>query len=120
MADLAVHEIKNAVLNDATVSIAATAGAGGNTLPSAKGVVLAVLNGSGSSINVTVLKQQDTIFRKGLGDVTLADITFAVAAGKLVIYNPPSEGYVDTDGKIPFTVSAVTTVTLRAVKFINL
>lgn len=88
------------------------ANADGHTIPGTGDVLLDVLNGSGSSINVTIVTP-------GTQDgQAISDRVVAVAAGARKLIGPfPPRTYTDeTDSLVDVDFSAVTTVTCAAIQ----
>lgn len=75
-----------------------------------------VKNGSGSSINVTIAAQTTQARQDGAGVVAVADIVTAVAAGADAMIPVLPDFIKANDGKVQVTCSAVTTVSIAAVK----
>lgn len=75
-----------------------------------------VANGSGSSINVTVPSQQANVVVPGAGQLSIADIVIAVAAGARKLIGPFTRAYINTSGNVTLNYSAVTSVTAGAFK----
>ena len=79
--------------------------------------LLAVKNGGGSSVTVTVTAQNTSTRVKHWGDITKANGGAAVAAGGIDLFGPfPSRPFNDADGKVQVTYSGVTSVEVAAVK----
>ncbi len=85
------------------------ASAGGDTLVGGQCVELYVNNGSGSSINVTLVTPEVVE-----GSLAVADRVIAVAAGTLRFIPVPSRYNDPATGLASVTYSAVTTVTVAA------
>ena len=108
MATLAYQSAK--IAGTALTFAAATSG-GDKVPPDAEGILL-VVNGSGSSITVTVAVPGKTRFGQDEPDVAVA-----VAAGKTAAIGPLPQALADSsDGLVHITYSAVTTVTVAAVR----
>lgn len=75
---------------------------------------LVVTNGSGGSINVTLVAQTTSINVPGAGPITIGNIVVAVPAGATKIIGPFAPAYVDATGYAHVTYSAVTSVTVQA------
>ena len=101
----------------ATVTGAAAAG-GGDTADNTYGkTLLLVRNGGGSSINVTITAQNTSFSNDKLGTVTKGNTVKAVAAGGMEIFGPfPPNVYNNASGQIAISYSAVTSVTVTAIK----
>lgn len=96
---------------------AATATTGDTFLEDGKQeTVLEVNNGSGGSINVTITAVQTSAVVAGVGPVTIANKVVAVPDGARRIIGPFPKAYVNSTGHVTAICSAVTTVTVRAVK----
>jgi hypothetical protein len=95
-----------------TLTMAAASG-GGDTFVPGSSTVLLVRNGDASSKTVTIVRPGTTY---GTAD---PDIAVTVAAGAIAVLGPyPSDLADPTDGQIDVTYSAVTSVTVAAVKFV--
>jgi hypothetical protein len=105
MAVLTVSTLSRAGL---VTSGGAAAGAGGDTFTNDGQTVLLVVNGSGSSINITLAIAQL------VDGQTPASRVVAVAAGASTLIGPfPRAVYNAADGTMPIAYSAVTTVTVK-------
>ncbi len=94
------------------VPTAVAAGAGGDTFPNDGKTALEVINGSGSSINVTVKS-----FAPASPGLAQTDNVVAVAAGVTKIIGPfPQAAFTDSTGNAEVSYSAVTTVTVLPIK----
>lgn len=96
----------------------ASAAAGGDkfTNPSDERTFLRVANGGGSSINVTISKQNSAVAVPGYGQVSLSDEVVAVAAGATKDIGPfPAAKFNDANGQVNVAYSAVTSVTVGAI-----
>lgn len=109
MATLAVREVTRA----GTVPAPVSAAAGGDKFAPSKDTWLRVANGSGASINVTITTPNTLI-----SDVPITDVVVAVGAGVTKEIGPfPYEHFANSaDGLADVAYSAVTTVTVEAVK----
>lgn len=106
MADLTTTKI-TAVAGILDLAAAATAAAvGGDTAEVGPRRFLYVLNGSGSSITVTIATPSTA------NGFLIADGTYAIAAGKSGLI-PLASDFRGTNGRAAITYSAVTTVTVR-------
>lgn len=77
---------------------------------------LHVKNGSGASINVTVVAQKTQVKVPGVGQLTIANQIVAVPAGQERIIGPFSEAFNDANGMVVVNYSAITTVTAAALR----
>jgi hypothetical protein len=99
-----------------TLAAPVAAAAGGDTVANPRGnVYVRVINGGGSSINVTVKAQvtarpADNTFPAG----TLADQVVPVLNGTSRVIGPIPPAFVDGSGNVQLTYSAVTSVTVEA------
>jgi hypothetical protein len=94
-----------------TVLTMAAASGGGDTIVGGSTTFLLVRNGDASSKTVTVVRPGTTY---GTAD---PDIEVVVTAGNIAIIGPiPSEFADPTDGYVDVTYSAVTSVTVAAVR----
>lgn len=110
--------------NLAEAGLTATYGAaagGGDQVDNADGrTFLHVKNGGGSSINVTVAEQitGTTVDDPSLGTLTKASVVKAVAAGAEAFIGPfKKQAFNDDNNMLQITYSAVTSVTIAAIKF---
>lgn len=87
--------------------VAATSGAGGDTLPGGQGVKLLVRNGSGSPIQGTLVTPETVE-----GSLQVDDRQFTVSAGGQREVPVPSRYNDPSSGLAKVTWSAVTTVTV--------
>lgn len=107
MAVLSVNAVSRAGLN-LTAALAA-AGVSGDSWPNTGAEYLAIMNGSGSSITVTLAYAATAVF----DGATPTNKTVAVAAGKLLLIGPfPQVLYNDTNQRVTVTYSAVSDVTV--------
>jgi len=110
------------VQNLTTTGLAATltaAAAGGDKFdnPTDERTFLRVANGGGSSINVTISKQKSVVNAAGYGAVATADLVVAVANGATKDIGPfPAELWNDAAGQVNVSYSAVTSVTVGAIR----
>lgn len=97
----------------------AAASAGGDTLQNdtQKNTFLHVKNASGSAINVTIAPYVASVNVAGVGAVTVPSIVVTVPAttGDRMI-GPFAQTYTDANGNVNVTYSAVTSVTVAAIK----
>jgi hypothetical protein len=110
MATLTIQPISRTI----TALAAVAAAVGGDLMPNNGQEFLAVVNGSGASVTVTaaITKQTDGI--------TPAGKAIVVPAGATALFGPfPPTQYNDANGKVAFTYSAVTTVTVQALQLIG-
>lgn len=111
MATLSVQAIQ---LSGTAVSYSAAAG-GGDEFPNDGATKLHVKNGSGSSITVTIDSPNTCNF--GLSANAAHDLTVTVPAGTDKFIGPfTADRFNDANGHVTFTYSAVTSVTVAAVK----
>lgn len=90
------------------------AGAGGDTFVNDGVTMLLVKNGSGASINVTFAYGQTVDGQTVPGKVV------AVGAGVTTLIGPfPSNLFTDSNGNVAVSYSAVTSVTVKPIKFVN-
>lgn len=106
MADLAYQ---TSAATGVAITFASASAGGDKVLPDPRGVVL-VKNGDASAKTVTVVVPGTKYGQ------ALADITLSVAAGAEAVFGPFADDLADTDGKVALTYSAVTSVTVAAVK----
>lgn len=103
------------ITSDFTVSLAAAAVSGDAYINDGQ-TFFVVTNGGASPITVTVEVQRTSIAVPGLGTVTFADIPVTVAAGATKWIAVPKGPYNDSNGRAQVTYSAVTSVTVGAVR----
>lgn len=77
---------------------------------------LHVKNGSGASINVTVVAQKTQVKVPSVGQLTISNLVIAVPAGQERVIGPFSEAFNDANGLVVVNYSAITTVTAAAVR----
>jgi hypothetical protein len=108
MADLTVETVARTGLNATYVACSA----GGDAVLNTGVDCVLVKNGSGSSITVTVVTQ-DTVDGNAV-----ADRTVVIPAGEERIIGPFRGGvtYNDVDNKVQLTYSAVTSLTIAALR----
>lgn len=92
------------------------ASSGGDTVANPNGkTYLRVINGGGSSINVTLIAQQTSRPADGsFPTMTLANQVVAVTNGTSKIIGPIPPAFTDGSGNVQITYSAVTSVTVEA------
>ncbi|MDY6960311.1 MAG: hypothetical protein SV862_00210 [Pseudomonadota bacterium] len=77
---------------------------------------IVAVNGSGSPVNVTVTAQLENALQQGVGNVAVADIVHAVAAGAVAVI-PVMPAFIRTnDGVVQFVVSSVTDVDVAVMR----
>ena len=105
MATLAIQQASPSGL---ALSAAAAAG-GGDQYPNNGKTLLKVINGDGSSINVTITPSNT------VNGYTIAPIVVAVAGGATKYLGPYDPAYFNnSSGRVAVTYSAVTSVTVAA------
>lgn len=100
---------QQAAVTGKAVTFAAAAG-GGDTVNIDGTIVLIVRNGDASSKTVTVVRP-GTEF-----GAAVADVPVTVPAGETWVIGPLPQSFEDTDGLADITYSAVTSVTIAAVR----
>lgn len=111
----------------ATLTVQDAAETGGHTLSAAAGggdqfkndgrTFLLVLNEDASGITVTVTAQATAFSDALMGPATKSDGGGAVAAGKAALFGPFKQAaFNDSSGFVQVTYSAVTSVTVAAIK----
>lgn len=98
---------QNVIDNDGVVSTLVAASGGGDKAVPGDGAYLEVLNGSGSSITVTIATPEVVD-----GSLAVADRAVAVGAGVRTKIALPAELYEQADGLAWITYSSATTVTV--------
>lgn len=74
-------------------------------------------NADGSSHTLTIAAQRTTAQQAGVGEVSVSDISVAVAAGTRRFVGPITSAYIrSNDGVVEMTYDAVTSVTVGAFK----
>lgn len=117
MATLTVQNIVESGLEATFVAAAA----GGDVVPndSSQRTFVWVKNGGGSDITVTVTSQQTTTRAPGFGQVSKASQVVTVTAGEDRLIGPfPDAAYNNSSGNVALTYSAVTSVTIAALKLV--
>lgn len=96
----------------------ASAAAGGDVFPNASDerTFFWVENGSGASINVTFTAQRTSQAVPGAGALTIPDKVVAVPANARRLVGPFPEAYNNSDGRVAVSYSAVTSVTVAAIR----
>lgn len=96
----------------------ASAGVSGDTIADdgKQRTFLEVNNGSGGSINVTITAVDTSKVVDGIGTVTVADKVVAVGASARKLIGPFTKAYRDGTGIVSVGYSAVSSVTVRAVR----
>ena len=101
----------------ATVANLAAASAGGDAAVNDGRTVLVVKNADSAPHTVTVTPARASVSQDGMGALTKAAIAVAVAAGDTTVIGPFGTAlFNDITGKIAITYSAVTSVTIMAVR----
>lgn len=97
----------------------ASAAAGGDTIAvsgNTNQLFAHVKNASGASVNVTVTRQNTTANVGGEGSVTLSNLVVAVPAGAERFIGPFTPSLVDSTGNVNLGYSAVTSLTVAALR----
>jgi len=110
MAQLAITPINRAGVLSTTAGAAATATTG-DTFPNDGNTILEVVNGGGSSINVTITPTATVD-----GSVPASKVIAIAASARALIGPFDPKLYNDTNGLVTFICSAVTTVTAKALR----
>jgi hypothetical protein len=112
MAALTIQSIVPA----ATTPTYAAAAAGGDTVacPTDQLTFVHVKNGSGASITVTVAAAITSVPNALAGTQTVANNAIAIAAGTERMIGPFPQAFIDGNGNVNLTYSAVTSLTLGA------
>jgi hypothetical protein len=116
---MAVLTVQNLSLTGLAATLAAATATTGDKFdnPTDERTFLRVTNGSGASINVTITAQAANINVSGYGLVALANQVVAVAAGASKDIGPfPAALWNDANGQVNFVCSAVTSVTVGAIR----
>ena len=111
----AANLVTQDITSNFTVSLAAAAVSGDAYVNDGR-TFLVVTNGGGSPITVTVVVQRTSVAVPGLGNVTFASIPVSVTNGTTKWIAVPSGPYNDANGRVSVTYSAVTSVTVGAVR----
>lgn len=98
------------VVDLATSGSAAASGGDEFTAQPGKGYTLAVQNGGGGSVTLTIAVQDSTIETADAGEVTLSDLTYDVADGDTALIEAPGPAYRDGNGRVQLSYSGVTSV----------
>lgn len=111
----ALTKVTPSLAGTATTPVAAAAG--GDSVANPRGnTILRVINGGGSSINVTLAAQVATRPADGtFPAMTLSNQVVAVAAGATKLIGPIPPAFNDGNGNVQITYSAVTSVTVEVV-----
>lgn len=115
---MALLTVQSAALSGLAESFTAATATTGDTFPEdgKQETFLEVNNGSGASIDVTITAIETSVVVSKVGPVTVTDKTIAVGAGARKIIGPFPKAYVNSAGLVKATCSAVTSVTVRAVR----
>lgn len=112
MATLVVQNVFDAV----TTPTAATCDVGlTDEFPNNPGTLVVFYNGHSGAQTITFVKQKTSLFVKGYGTLTLANITQAVPATSTRFISVPTTGFNDGNGRVQITYSAVTLATIDVV-----
>lgn len=114
---MAALTVQDVVLTGVAESLASAGGSGDTIADDGKQrTFLEVVNASGGSINVTITAQNTTPVVPGIGPIVVADKVIAVANSARKMIGPFTDAYRSALGLIAVSYSAVTTVTVRAVR----
>lgn len=95
-------------------TVAFAPAAADDTINAVNGTVLfEVNNASGASVNVTLTATTTSYTVGAAGVLTKANLVVAVPAGASRIISAPAEPFVNAQGVVPITYSALTSVTRR-------
>lgn len=108
--------IQNAAVSGLTPAYGAVSASDKFANPSDKRTYLHVKNGGGSSVTVTITRQNTSLSVAGEGNITLANQTVAIPAGSERIIGPFPESFNDVDGNVVVGYSGTTSVTAAAVR----
>jgi len=116
MAALTINEIDDDGL-DYSGALAA-ADAGGDTIKEdgTQRSFLAVDNGGGSEITVTITAQDTKVDAPGVGEVDIADMSVAVPAGEDRLIGPFPSAFINDSGNVEVGYSDVTSVSVAALR----
>lgn len=109
---MAVLTVQQATRSTNGIDLAGVAAAaGGDTFPNTGREVLIIKNGGGAPITLTVATPAT------VDGLAVADLTATIGAGATRMIGPfPPSVYSASDGSVALTYSAVTSVTVAAVK----
>lgn len=116
---MAVINVQSLSLSGLTATLSPATATVGDKFdnPTDERTFLRVANGSGASINVTIVAQAPSVSVPGYGQVPLTNQVLAVAAGAARDFGPfPAALWNDSNGQVNFTCSAVTNVTVGAIR----
>ena len=111
MAQLTVTPISKSGGPDLAAALSNTADSGGDQVPYASGLLIAVNNGDVSAKVVTVSAPVPSVNCGNYGDLALPDLTINIAAGETIPFSIP-DGYA-VNGNLSWTYDAVTSVTVE-------
>jgi hypothetical protein len=114
MALLTVTEVGQVEINPDGVAIAAAAG--GDSYPNDDDTFLFINNQDASSKTVTLVAQRTAIKKEGFGELTIASIAVVVPTLSRRLIKVPIGSYSDASGRVQLTYSAVTSVTVAALR----
>ena len=119
MADITITELANEALESSDVATAADAS--GDEIINSPDSFLAFRNDEASPKEVTIAKQQDSVRVEGMGDIAISDIVLTIPAStELYLYNCPTRGYNQTNGKLDVTYDGVTDFFVGSFRFARL
>lgn len=113
-ANLTTTDVTSAGILSTAGAVAATVS--GDSYTNDGRTMFVVTNGGGSPITVTVTVQRTTFNVSGVGTVTFANIPISVTNGTTRFILVPQGPYNDANGRVSVTYSAVTSVTVSAVR----
>ncbi len=116
MAALTINEIDSAGVDYSDAL--ETAAAAGDTIKEdgLQRTFLAVENGSGSSVDVTITAQDTTAKAPGVGEVTVSDMVVSVPASGNRFIGPFPAAFIDASGNVAVGYSDETSVTVAALR----
>jgi len=108
MAQLPVTRVTNIMTSDLTLT---ACNAGGDRFKNTPGTIALFRNGSGGPLTVTIAAQRTGFQKPGVGNLPVANISRAIAAGGTWAVAVPMATHTDGDGDAVVTYSGVTSLT---------
>jgi hypothetical protein len=116
MALLAVTEVSEAAAGVDLDAVDVAANAGGDSYPNDDDTFLYINNQDASPKTVTITAQRTAVRKEGFGELTIASIAVVVPATSRRLIKVPIGSYSDASGRVQLTYSAVTSVTVAALR----
>jgi hypothetical protein len=114
MALLNVTEIRQVEIDPDGVAVAAAAG--GDSYPNDDDTLFYLRNASGGSITATLALQRASVRKEGFGELTVTALVLVVPAAGRRLVKAPVGSHSDASGRVQVTYTAVTSVTVAALR----